>query len=560
MLRHRPARTIILIAILLILALAGCGARPPAGPPASPRTGANPPAPPPVPETCYDLVVYGGSFAGCAAVAQAAYRLPADRTVALVVPESALGSIGTVGGQNYFDIRRWKGRLVTQGSFRRWLDAYGQGYPTAAMAEILKQDLLCLGGDHVTILFRHEVESLGTTAGGRITHVDVRPVARDPESLEIHWAGPPRRLSAALFIDASDTGRLTRLAGVPVTSGRYDRAGDNYQQTATLMFKVRGLDVDAALAYRDPSGGADFKYGRDADLSLLGWGGGRFVWQRDPVIRQYNKQSDRFTTKPYNIAEDAGGTWWINTLMIHKVDGRLQALDRGTPRWPADAPPDAWDTDTAYRMAVAEIQSPAFLAALRRFPGFENVELVRDENGRPVVGEVLYLRETVHAVTDRAAISGDSSGTNYIVTPRLVRAAGAAGARGEDGKRYAKRVGLAFYSVDLHAYVKGGRQENELLLKRGGDPPNPFYVPWAALTTPYAPNLIIPGYAQRTASEPWGEMRVIPNLCVCGDAAGAGAAYCLVRGRDPAALTPADLAEIRRMLATWPGRAACLEK
>ena len=55
-----------------------------------------------------DIVVYGGSFAGVAAAAKAASKAP-NKTVALIVPDTSgmLGGIGTAGGQNYFDIRRY---------------------------------------------------------------------------------------------------------------------------------------------------------------------------------------------------------------------------------------------------------------------------------------------------------------------------------------------------------------------------------------------------------------------------------------------------------------------
>ena len=48
------------------------------------------------------IVIYGGSFAACAAAYQAAAHLSPGENVLMVVPESALGSIGTVGGQNFF--------------------------------------------------------------------------------------------------------------------------------------------------------------------------------------------------------------------------------------------------------------------------------------------------------------------------------------------------------------------------------------------------------------------------------------------------------------------------
>ena len=43
----------------------------------------------------------------------------------------------------------------------------------------------------------------------------------------------------------------------------------------------------------------------------------------------------------------------------------------------------------------------------------------------------------------------------------------------------------------------------------------------------YVGNLILCGYAAGVSSYAWGEIRVLPNLAVLGDAAGVTAAYCV---------------------------------
>lgn len=541
--RHRiPFLTILLCAVLFF-----------SPPPAAAADGS-----PEEATTCsetYDLIVYGGGFAGCAAVVQAAQLMPPEQRIALVVPESALGSIGTVGGQNFFDMRRWRGRIVTRGSFYEWYAGYGQGYPTGAMAGTLMNSVLANSRDRVCIYLQHEIENV-VTAEGAVDAIDIRPVRRDPDDMIVKWNGAPLRLNGRVFIDASDTGRLTRLAGVPLTTGRFDRAGDNYQQPATLMFKVRGINIAAAQAYRNPLGQQEFTFVRDADGSWLGWGGHRFVWLNDPVVATYNAVNPRFTLKGYNIAEDTPGTWWINALVIHDVDGRLQQIDYDTPRRPADVPPDCWDTDTAYREAVAEIQSERFQEALHRLPGFAGVELVTNPDGSPVVGEILYLRETVHAVTDAGALGPDSSNANYALTPEHVRGAGPDPYQGSDVENYAWRVGLGFYCVDLHGYRKTDTMERNLLQEQA-EAAHPYYVPWASLTTPYASNLLLPGYAQRTADEAWGAARVIPNLTVCGDAAGVAAAESLRTDIPAASFTYDDVVALREILRE---RGALLDK
>lgn len=492
--------------------------------------------------TTHAVVIYGGSFAGAAAAFQAATHLPPGQDLLLVVPESALGSIGTVGGQNFFDIRHWRGELATKGSFARWFETFGQGYSTKAMAEQLYAELAEGFPDKVRLLFKHELEAVHLDEEGRrIIGLTVRPVARDPETGKVQWAGKPRRVNGDVFIDASDTGRLARLAGIPLSPGRADWTDDGQQQAATLIFQVSGVAPQAAKAHRHPqTGQPEFHYFQEPDGSRLGWGGKDFTGY-DPVIAAYNNSAHRFTLKGYNIAEDTPGKWWLNILLIHEVNGLMQEIDRDTHRWPdAELIEDGqWSTDHAYREALAELERPRFLEALRRFPGFETVELVRDANGQPVVGEVLYLRETVHAT--------QADGTFALSTP-CVREAGAGPDLGADRHLYPVRVGLGLYYIDINAYRKG---EPVQTLET---PANPHYIPLAALITPALDNLLLPGYAQSTASEAWASMRVIPNLVVCGDAAGSAAAYSIANGKSPAALNLGDIREIQTLLRTGGAR------
>lgn len=525
------------------------------------------------PAKSHSVIIYGGGFAACAAAYQAAAHLPPGHTVLMVVPESALGGVGTAGGQNFFDIRNWRGEPPTRGSFARWFAAFGQGYPTEAMSELLYAEVVQGFPGKVEVLFDHEIAAVHPARGGgeskKLVGVTVRPVARNPETQAVEWAGAARAVHGKVFIDASDTGRMARLAGVPLSPGRLDWGGDAHQQAVTLMFQVTGVAPQAAIAHRHPeTGKPEFFYFQEADGSRLGWGGKDFTGY-DPVVAAYNAGGHRFTLKGYNIAEDTPGRWWLNVLLIHEVNGMLQELDRETERRPpatgaaevatGEAAGGAagtaevatgeaagaalaglvevgqWSTDRAYAEALAELERPRFLEALRRFPGFERAELARDPDGRPVVGEVLYIRETAHAV--------QADGT-FALSADAVRSPGAGDdpGTGADHDLYATRVGLGFYYIDINAYRKG---EPVQTLET---PPNPHYIPYAALTTPAVENILLPGYAQSTSSEAWASMRVIPNLTVCGDAAGVAAAYSAANDKSPAALGPEDIREIQNLL------------
>lgn len=100
-----------------------------------------------------DIVIYGGSFAGVAAAAKAAANIASGKTIALIVPDPVnhsgsgccLGSIGTLGGQNYFDKKGNKSTTSTKGSFVWWFSQKGQFYNTDEMAALLKSDLAKYG-------------------------------------------------------------------------------------------------------------------------------------------------------------------------------------------------------------------------------------------------------------------------------------------------------------------------------------------------------------------------------------------------------------------------------
>ena len=85
-------------------------------------------------------------------------------------------------------------------------------------------------------------------------------------------------------------------------------------------------------------------------------------------------------------------------------------------------------------------------------------------------------------------------------------------------------------------------------------PNHPVYVPYEALITKYVANLLICGYAAGVSSFAWGEVRVFPNLCVLGDAAGIAAAYCATYGLNPYNLGDYEIGKIREWLTSVGAR------
>ncbi|WP_258358807.1 FAD-dependent oxidoreductase [Moorella sulfitireducens (nom. illeg.)] len=550
--------------------LSGAGSRPPVWPLAAPYTRA-------------DVVVYGGGLAGCAAAWKAAVAAP-GRTVALVVPypEREYGGLATVGGQNFWDVRYWSrdGRLVQGGSFAHWFDAVGPFYRPDDLAAQIAADLGRL--PNLKTYWAMDITAVRKDGRGRLKEMSLRGLERDAGGTVV-WGEERLVLAAAVFIDASEDGRLSRLGRAGITVGRQDwpeeflaadfvhfkdRAGgpdDDYvpvlrprQQASTLMFKVRGVR---------PGQYGDMVFRRERGT----WGayGGREVYINDPVVTGFNDEYGPrgFALKPLNAVQDGQGSpeWWVNALLIFNVDGRANGRDLRSDTCPRDMAPGALDTDTAWQRAREMLVNPDFIQALRRFDGFHNAELVLDEEGRPVTGGMLYLRETVHTVVDpRLAGPGTEDG-NYALTTTATHLAGPGPADGHDLGNYVNRIGLGFYWQDINAYhfedLKGedGRYRWPVtpFLRPDyphtapgpeGWPRNPVYIPFNTLFSRPVPNLLIPGYAAGISSLAWAELRVLPNQCVLGDAAGVAAAYAVEMGRDPGTFTAADVAAVRDIL------------
>ncbi len=532
----------------------------------------------------YDIVIYGGGFAGCAAARNAAFLAP-EKKVLLIVsdPVPVLGGLGTGGGQNFADIRHWQGQLVTAGSFARWFAQSGQFYNTREMTEILRRDLAQF--PNLTIVYQQELHKVYRW-GKTVKVLVLATVERDKDGI-VRWQqagtkgrpkGWPLLVWGDIFVDASDEGRLVRLAGNRLAVGREDWP-EKYimpeekwarQQAATLMFQVQGIKTPA-----EPGQYGDFSFAADARGS---WAlvGGKEIWQNNPVVRRFNERyrDKGFALKPINAAQNGAGgdEWWVNMLLVFEVDGRAREMDRDSKNFP-ELGPGQKTVDRAWQEARELLADPEFLQALRCFTltvkgeqyGFGEAELVRNEQGQPVVGEIMYLRETVHSVNvDATEINRenreDGAVLNFALTTEEAQKAGAEDGLGTDADNYADRIGLAYYLMDINAYTAEDLEESGSYVwpvtghvrpdwqRAGGQPTNPVYLPYAALLPTNSINLLVPGYATGCSSLAWSEIRVLPNLTVLGDAAGAAAARAVLFGEMPADFGPEQLRWVQEAL------------
>ena len=529
------------------------------------------------------IVVYGATMAGVAAAAKAAKNAP-SATIHLIVPDPVdyngngccLGAIGTVGGQNFFDIG-WKDVLArtyyTNGSFKWWCGQMGQHYNVDAMSDLLKRDLTKAEyGGRIKIHYAYDITGIGWESS-HITEVRLKRIFRDTDGT-VKWDEKADTLTIAgdVFIDASESGRLTRMSNFGGTVGRYDwpaslldsdERGSNgkaRQQVATLMFKVKNFD-------RFKADDDELTAGDKDNNGVYSATGGTRAYKTNTKILNFNNTHgpEGFALKPFNMAQDGPGSdeWWVNMLLVFNVDGRAYNRDlTGDTSYlfPSDMRSDYKTVDDAWVAARKVLDYPDFLPALRSFLGFEGADLVRDKNGDPVVGNSLYLRETIHSAFSSSDRANGTEDTNYALSAKDFWNPGATKNTGNDSRHYAKRMGLNYYGLDINAYKFEDLKQNgqyiwghEVTEAARSDikfPEHvrPTYITYSAMATNFVYNLLIPGYAAGIASLGWAEARTIPNQCVLGDAAGVAAAYAVNNNIDPLNFGSADITAVQNIL------------
>lgn len=516
----------------------------------------------------HEVIIYGGGFQAVAAAlnAQDTYRYlkgGVSARILLINPFSIMGGLGTVNGQNFYDIRNWNGAQPQRGNHIKFYNQYSQFYSTGQMASYLLNQLTAKGG--ITVLQPHDIRSVSrSTTTGRISSVVTQKLVRSNSSWLFDTAAPQTTYTAPVFIDASDNGRLTRLAGLTTTLGRGDRNADRRQMAATLMFKVKNIDF-AAIKNAELAGQSWFAV-TEPDGSRAFYGGANDLANTSKTALQaFNNSNDRFQIKALNAAEDrysAGsvtgqGEYWINALLIYGVDGRCERKDgcADTTTYPDGS--TAWNVEKAYAEARAlMVTGSGFTNALKQLTGFANFQYVTLlVNGQtvPVVGESLYLRETIHTPTS-ASGTGE---TNYALTAGEVAGAGPSSTFGSDLGNYARRIGLTYYQMDSNGYTKSLSGGVWFAVPDGnpyGQPDNPAYIPIDTLLTNQAPNLLLAGYSANAGSWAWSQLRVLPNLTVLGDAAGVSAAYAVHSATDPYNFPSTTITNVQNRIVALNGR------
>lgn len=467
-----------------------------------------------------DILIYGGGPQAVSAALTASDSSGGRAEILLIVPEPQLGSILTVGKQNLFDLNYYKPKKLPEGlpdsykgaqagSLYRFVEEVGAVFPPEALARHLADQIA--KHPNIRVLYETDLTEVKTASQGsggtfEIEAVRFRKMKKGPEG-RYRFAGEDSALLRAdIFIDASESGRLLRLSKARYTVGREDQTGDRTQMTATLMYKLRGADAFAAVKPNMQAYGVAYSH----KGSFQFWAGAEAY--KIPEIIQYDKNNPHFRLKAYNAGEDGYShvgadtsrtEFWMNHLIIYEVDAlkawRDQLADNGMY-----SKENGLDPEVAREMAIAELKKPEYWQMIRKLPGLEKAEPVL-KNGEPMVGDILYIRESIHAA------NRPTDPKPHALTKQDVLNGGE--------HLYGRRIGVGFYNFDSNTYKKDESLSNPLHA--------PWYVPYETLLSPEVTNLLIPGYAANIDSYAWTAMRVYPNLIMLGDAAGtaAGLAY-----------------------------------
>lgn len=519
----------------------------------------------------YDIIIYGGGLQAVAAAAKAAGTGP-ELSVALIVPypNEELGGIATTGGQNFWDTRKFNNILYQGGSFGWWYKSFDIGYNVEEFSNYLIKTME--GYDNITIYYCHDIRQVSLTENSNVKSIEIAGIYRDKDGY-IKWLdnqGEPTstNITGNIFIDASESCKLLRLSnnelsvtGSILTVGRYDwpeeyllseeinSEGIGIQVSATLMFKVSGVESGSY---------SDMVFG-ESDA----WGGNRTA-RSSEVIREFNNKfgPDGYAIKSVNATRDGEGSdeWWINAFLIYNVDARADYRDIETGNYPVSMLSDSISTDEAWirgRQFLSD-NSEEFINALRQFDGFHNAHFLYDEDGYPVVGDILYIRESVHLTKNADFLGNGTEDTNYNITASDSLFAGVDAESGMDSRNYDTRIGIGFYNTDIHPYVYDGTFSGvNMRPDITGQKINPVYIPYETLVTQAIPNLLVAGYGSSISSVAWSELRVFPNICVMGDAAGVAAAYCSINGLKPGYLETDQINAIQSILVS---KGAILDK
>ncbi len=442
----------------------------------------------------YDVAVVGGGISGCMAALSAARY---GARVLLIERYGFLGGTLTACGT---------GPMMT---FHAGETQVIQGV-TGELIDRLKKKGLSPGHIFDTTGYTYtvtpfsaegmkcELEEMLLEAGVKLLYhsivCDVKYDGEKINEIEIYTKDGKKIIKAHTFVDASGDGDLYFLAGLKHDKGREK---DGKCQPMSMNFKLTGIDTEAVKEYimksedEFPRLKGDLKkVTRAPRLSIGGYvktfekakAEGKISFEREDILF--------FET-------DKVGEFIVNTTRITDKD-------------PTKAP-DLTDAEILGRRQAREVHK----LLLESVPGFENSKL---EFTGPFIG----IRS-----------SRQLSGCYTITAEDIVSC-----------RKFDDTIACGGYPIDIHSPDGSDSEmyeETKLSLKYG----DIYNIPYRALITNEAKNLVVVGRCIAASFEAQAAIRVSPNAGAIGQAGGTAAAICAKQNKNTADI---DIRELQSAL------------
>lgn len=331
-----------------------------------------------------DVLVFGGTPSGVSSALSAARE---GEHVILVSEDDHLGGVLSGALMDQWDLNTRRGLKIQSGIFNEIYQNLGIVFTANEAERGLKQ--LLDKQPNIEIIYSSIPLYVSQSSINNNAHISEVSFL----NLNHHQS---MDIDAKVFIDASDAGDLTSMAGAKYTTGREDLGLDSRTQAATLMFTIMGVDWDTVLnSYRimqDGYGGA---------IGLSAWGYGK-------ILADYpSSPSFEILVKDLNLGYLGHGEVTVNAINIFDVNG----LDQS-------------------RMDDEKIQAEHEAYRLVRYlrhhlSGFEHARV-------GIFADNLYIRETRHII-----------GVERLTSDEI-----------EEGRVPRDTIGLASYPLDLHQVTR----------------------------------------------------------------------------------------------------------
>jgi ribulose 1,5-bisphosphate synthetase/thiazole synthase len=445
-----------------------------------------------------DVLVVGGTPSGVAAALAAARR---GAKVLLVEPRTALGGDIVYAMLNMFDVPVLSdgSSPAANGIFGEFYRPLGIGFDVAKARALFETKIAA--EPNITVWKRARVAQVwrdGTVVKGAV-------IETTPGTPNRAMPAPKVGVQAKVVIDATNDADVAARAGAKYYVGRQAGGFDSKQQSVSLLFSVSGASWRRMKAYvtsiqsMPAANRIGQEYASDVAPTTskevaavtadntpqklikhrMGGVAGNYIWERGDVVKDYVPLHPNVMALSINFGKQSDGTVILNTLNAVGVDG-LNPQDKVRAR----------------RELMAEI--PSFIAYLRgAMPGLSKIKLVK-------IAPELYIRETRH-------VRGF-----YELKLSDIRT----------DRKFADRMALASYPLDLHPYVMG--QTNPFGPKRYN-----YSIPLRALVPRWIDGLFVASRCISASYEAAGSARVIPITMAEGEACGAAAALAVKNGWRP---------------------------